>query len=46
MIYLTATVLTTGGGGTVHIYTQYIEYRDGTYIILKKLNIYNNQKIN
>jgi hypothetical protein len=43
MIYLTAIGLTPGGSGTVHIYT---EYRDGTYITLKKLNIHNNQKIN
>jgi hypothetical protein len=35
MIYLTAIRLTPGGIGTVHIYTQYIEYRDGTYITLK-----------
>jgi hypothetical protein len=37
MIYLTAIVLTPGGSGTVHIYTQYTEYRDGTYITLKNL---------
>jgi hypothetical protein len=43
MIYLTAIGLTTGGSGTVHIYTQYTEYRDGTYITLKK--ILNIQKI-
>jgi hypothetical protein len=35
MIYLTATGLTPGGSGTVHIYTQYTEYRNGTYITLK-----------
>jgi hypothetical protein len=35
MIYLTAIGLTPGGSGTVHIYTQYTEYRDGTYITLK-----------
>jgi hypothetical protein len=35
MIYLTATGLTPGGSGTLHIYTQYTEYRDGTYITLK-----------
>jgi hypothetical protein len=32
MIYLTAIGLTPGGSETVHIYTQYTEYRDGTYI--------------
>jgi fucose permease len=32
MIYLTAIGLTPGGSGTVNIYTQYTEYRDGTYI--------------
>jgi hypothetical protein len=32
MIYLTAIGLTPGGSGTVHIYTQYTEYRDGTHI--------------
>jgi hypothetical protein len=32
MIHLTAIGLTPGGSGTVHIYTQYTEYRDGTYI--------------
>jgi hypothetical protein len=37
MIYLTAIGLTPGGSGTVHIYTQYTEYRDGTYITIKKL---------
>jgi hypothetical protein len=46
MIYLTAIGLTPGGSGTVHIYTQYTEYKDGTYIIFKKLYIHNNQKIN
>jgi hypothetical protein len=35
MIYLTAIGLTPGGSGTVHIYIQYTEYRDGTYITLK-----------
>jgi hypothetical protein len=29
MIYLTAIGLTPGGSGTVNIYTQYTEYRDG-----------------
>jgi hypothetical protein len=38
MIYLTAIGLTPGGSGTVHIYTKYTEYRDGTYITIKKLN--------
>jgi hypothetical protein len=37
MIYLTAIGLTPGGSGTVHIYTQYTEYRDGTYITFKKI---------
>jgi hypothetical protein len=46
MIYLAAIGLTPGGSGTVHIYTQYTEYRDGIYITLKKLNIHNNQKMN
>jgi hypothetical protein len=46
MVYLTAIWLTPGGSGTVHIYTQYTEYRDGTYITLKKLNINNDQKNN
>jgi hypothetical protein len=36
MIYLTAIGLTPGGSGTVHIYTQYTEYRDGTYITITK----------
>jgi hypothetical protein len=40
MIYLTAIGLTPGGSGTVNIYTQYTEYRDGTYITLKR-NIHN-----
>jgi hypothetical protein len=44
MIYLTAIGLTPGGSGTVQIYTQYTEYRDGTHIIFKKLNIHDNQK--
>jgi hypothetical protein len=35
MIYLTAIGFTPGGSGTEHIYTQYTEYRDGTYITLK-----------
>jgi hypothetical protein len=35
MIYLTAIGLTPGGSGTVHIYTQYTEYRGGTYVTLK-----------
>jgi hypothetical protein len=37
MIYLTAIGLTPGGSGTVHIYTQYTEYRDGTYITSKNI---------
>jgi hypothetical protein len=37
MIYLTAIGFTPGGSGTVHIYTLYTEYRDETYIILKKI---------
>jgi hypothetical protein len=37
MIYLTAVGLTPDGSSTVHIYTQYTEYRDGTYITIKKL---------
>jgi hypothetical protein len=43
-MYLTAIGLTPGGSGTIHIYIQYTEYRDGTYITLKKLNIHNNKK--
>jgi hypothetical protein len=35
MIYLTAIGLKPGGSGTVNIYTQYTEYRDGKYITLK-----------
>jgi hypothetical protein len=35
MIYLTAIGLAPGGSGTVHMYTQYTEYRDGSYITLK-----------
>jgi hypothetical protein len=35
MIYLTAIGLTPGGSGTVHIYTQYTEYRAGIHITLK-----------
>jgi hypothetical protein len=35
IIYFTAIGLTPGGSGTVNIYTQYTEYRDGTYITLK-----------
>jgi hypothetical protein len=35
MIYLTAIGLTPGGSGTVHIYTKYREYSDGTYVTLK-----------
>jgi hypothetical protein len=37
MIYLTAIGLTPDGSGTVHIYTQYTEYRE--------LNIHNIKKI-
>jgi hypothetical protein len=37
MIYLTVIGLTPGGSGTVHIYTQYTEYSDGTYITLNKI---------
>jgi hypothetical protein len=37
-IYLTAIGLTLGGSGTVHIYTQYTEYRER--------NIHNNKKLN
>jgi hypothetical protein len=44
MIYLTAIGLTPGGSGTVHIYTQYTEYRDGTYITLK-ISFYKNKNV-
>jgi hypothetical protein len=37
MIYLTVIGFTPDGSGTVHIYTQYTGYRDGTYITIKKL---------
>jgi hypothetical protein len=46
MIYLTAIVLRPGGSETVHIYTQYTEYRERNIHNIKKLNIYNNQKNN
>jgi hypothetical protein len=36
MIYLTAIGLTPGGSETVHIYTQYTEYRDGILHNIKK----------
>jgi hypothetical protein len=34
MVYLTAIGLTSGGSGTVNIYTKYTEYTDGSYITL------------
>jgi hypothetical protein len=43
-IYFTVIGLIPGGSRTLHIYTQNTE--SGTYITTKKLNIYNNKKIN